>query len=148
MVSVGVVSAQLGGASMWRIPVTFVGAMTAGVLGILQFTLPQVERGIASSVLVLGVGIVLAHRDMAPSPITALVLFFGVFHGHAHGMEIPSSASPALYTLGFLISTAALHIFGMLVGELATMHTWLCRGLRPTGGVMAGLGVVFLCRAL
>jgi urease accessory protein len=121
MISVGVVSAQLGGRSIWRIPAAFVGAMTAGgALGVLQFTLPHAELGIAASVLVLGMGIVLAHRHMSAWPITALVVFFGAFHDHAHGIEIPGSISPALYTLGFLLSTSVLHISGVLIGEVAT----------------------------
>lgn len=97
MISVGVVSAQLGGSNIWRIPATFVAAMTVGAaLGILQFTLLHAELGIAGSVLVLGIGIALAHRHMSPWPITALVLFFGACHGYAHALEIPKAASPAL----------------------------------------------------
>lgn len=149
MISVGVVSAQLGGPNIWRIPAAFVSAMTVGgALGIPQFTLPPAELGIASSGLVLAMGIVLAQRHMSPWPITALGLFFGVLHGHAHGLEKPKSVSPALYTLGFLISTSVLHIFGVLIGELATMQTWLWRGLRFTGGVMAASGVASLVRTL
>ena len=119
-----------------------------GGLGILHFPLPHAERGIASSVLVLGMGIVLAHRHMSPWPITALVSCFGVFHGYAHGIEIPKSVSPALYTLGFLISTSVLHIFGVLIGELVTMQTWLWRGLRFTGDVVTASGVAFLLQTL
>jgi len=149
MISVGVVSAQLGGNNIWRIPVAFVSAMTVGAaLGILQFTLLHAELGIAASVLVLGLGIVLAHRHISPWPITALVLFFGAFHGYAHGLEIPKSVSPALYTLGFLISTSVLHIFGVLIGEVATMQIWLWKGLRFTGGVVTASGVAFLLQTL
>ncbi len=86
-------------------------------------------------------GIVLAHRHMPPWPITALVLFFGACHGYAHGLEIPKSVSPVLYTLGFLISTSMLHIFGVVIGEVATMQKWLWKGLRFTGGVV-GRGVL------
>ena len=149
MISVGVVSAQLGRNNIWRVPLAFVAGMTVGgTLGILQFTLVHTELGIAASVLVLGIGIVLAHRQMSPWPITALVLFFGVLHGYAHGREIPESVSPLLYTLGFLISTAVLHIFGVLIGEVATMQTWLWKGLRFSGGVMAAAGVAFLLQTL
>ena len=149
MICVGVVSVQLGGHNIWRIPLAFVGGMTMGAaLGILQFTLPYTELGIAASVLVLGMGIVLAHRRMPPWPITALIAFFGALHGHAHGVEIPRSASPALYTLGFLISTSVLHIFGMLIGEVASMQKWLWRGLRFTGGAVSASGVAFLLQTL
>ena len=95
MISVGVVSAQLGRNNIWRVPLAFVGGMTVGgTLGILQFTLVHAELGIAASVLVLGIGIVLAHRQMSPWSITALVLFFGVLHGYAHGLEIPQFRQP------------------------------------------------------
>lgn len=145
MVSVGVVSAQLGGSNIWRIPAAFVGAMTVGgALGLLRFTLPDAELGITASVVVLGMGIVLAHRQMSPWPITGLVLFFGTLHGYAHGIEIPQAVSPALYTLGFLISTSVLHIFGVVIGEVATMQTWLWKGLRFAGGVVTASGVAFL----
>lgn len=149
MISVGVVSSQLGGGNIWRIPMAFVGAMTAGgALGVLQFQLPHAELGIATSVLVLGMSIVLAHGSASLWPITALVLFFGTFHGYAHGVEMPKSVSPALYTVGFLISTSVLHIFGLLIGEVATMRTWLWKGLRFTGGVVTVLGMFFLQQAL
>src|SRR5512143_3827068 len=71
MISVGVVSVQLGGHNIWRLPLAFVGGMTMGAaLGILQFTLPYTELGIAASVLMLGLGIVVAHCRMSPWPIT------------------------------------------------------------------------------
>jgi urease accessory protein len=149
MVSVGVVSSQLGGKNIWRIPAAFVSAMTVGsALGILRLTLPFAEVGITASVVVLGTAIVLAHRQMSPWPITGLVSFFGVLHGHAHGIEIPRAVSPALYTLGLLISTSVLHIFGVLIGEMASLQTWLWKGLRLAGGVVTLSGVAFLLQAL
>ena len=148
MISVGVVSVQLGGPNIWRIPLAFVGAMTLGAaLGILQFTLPHAELGIAVSVLVLGMAVVLAHRHMSPWPITALVFFFGALHGYAHGVEIPKSVSPALYTLGFLIGTSVLHIFGMIIAEVASMKKWLWQGLRVTGVAVTASGVAFLLQS-
>jgi urease accessory protein len=148
MISVGVVSVQLGGDNIWRMPLAFVGAMIVGaVLGLQQVALPYAELGIAASVLVLGVGIVFAHRGMSPYPITALVAFFGALHGYAHGAEIPRSVSPALYTLGFVISTSVLHIFGMIIGEVATMQGWLSKGLRFTGAAVTASGVAFLLQS-
>ena len=149
MISVGVVSVQLGGHNIWRIPLAFVGAMTIGAaLGMLQVPLPHAELGVAVSVLMLGPAIVVAHRRLPPWPITAAIALFGALHGHAHGVEIPKSVSPALYTLGFLISTAVLHIFGMLIGEVASMQAWLSRGLRLTGGAVTASGVAFLLQTL
>jgi len=149
MVSVGVVSAQLGGINIWRVPLAFVGAMAVGgALGILQAAALDVELGIALSVAVLGIGIVLAHPRMSPWPITALVLLFGACHGHAHGREITVSANPALYTLGFLIGTSALHLLGVLIGAAARMQAALWTGLRLAGGAVAASGAAFLLQAL
>src|ERR1044072_3138878 len=148
MISVGVVSVQLGGANIWRIPLAFVGAMVLGaVLGLQQVALPCAELGIAASVLVLGLGIVVAHRGPAPWPITPLGAFFRALHGHPPGAEIPGSVSPALYTLGFVISTSVLHIFGMIIGEVATMQGWLRKGLRFTGAAVMVSGVAFLLQS-
>ena len=148
MISVGVVSVQLGGDNIWRVPLAFVGAMIIGAaLGLQHLILPYAELGVAASVLVLGMGIVMAHRGMSPWPITALIAFFGALHGHAHGAEIPGSVSPALYTLGFVISTSVLHIFGMIVGEVATMQSWLSKGLRFTGAAVTASGVAFLLQS-
>jgi urease accessory protein len=149
MISVGVVSAQLGGSSIWRIPATFVCAMVAGgALGITRYFVPHAEVGIALSVLVLGLGIVFAHRGLPAWPVSLLVFFFGALHGYLHGMEIPGSVSPALYTVGFVLSTAALHIFGVIIGELATLRTWLWKSLRVTGSLVALAGVVFVLEAV
>lgn len=149
MVSVGVVSSQLGGQNIWRVPVAFVSTMAAGgVLGILGVALPFAELAITASVVALGTAIVLAHRQMSPWPITCMVLLFGVLHGHGHGIEIPKAVSPVLYTLGFLISTSVLHILGVLIGELATLQAWLSKGLRLAGGAVIVSGVPFLLRAL
>lgn len=98
MVSVGVVSVQLGGNNIWRIPMAFVCAMTiGGALGIWRVTLLHVELGIAISVLVLGIGIVLAHRPMSPWPITGLVLLFGACHGYAWPRDTQVRQSDALH---------------------------------------------------
>jgi len=149
MISVGVVSVQLGGANIWRLPLAFVAAMAAGAaLGMTQVPLPYAELGIAGSVLVLGVGIVTAHRGMSPWPIVGLVVLFGTCHGHAHGLEIPKSVSPALYTLGFVIGTALLHIVGVVIGEVAALQHWLWRGLRLGGGAVSASGAVFVANAL
>ena len=148
MVSVGVVSVQLGGNNIWRLPAAFVGAMTVGgAVGIQQIGFPT-ELGIAISVLVLGVGILVAHRAMSPWVITGLVVFFGACHGHAHGLEIPKSVDPVLYTLGFVISTAVLHLFGVIIGEVATLQMWLRTGLRLSGGLVAASGAAFLLQTL
>ena len=145
MLSVGVVSVQLGGHNLWRMPMAFVGAMTIGaLLGIGQVVLPGTELGIDLSMLMLGSTILVAHRLTWPWAITALVGVFGLCHGYAHGLELPRSLSPMLYTLGFVVGTAALHLLGMVIAEVATMKVWLKQGLRLIGAAVAVSGALFL----
>jgi len=145
MISVGVVSVQLGGHNLWRLPMVFVGAMTTGaILGIRQVVLPGTELGIDASVLILGSTIIVAHPLTRPWAITALVGLFGLCHGYTHGLELPRSVSPMVYTLGFVIGTASLHILGMVIAEVATMKAWLQQGLRLIGAGVAVSGALFL----
>lgn len=149
MISVGVVSVQLGGANIWRLPLAFVTAMTAGVaVGFAEYPLPHIELGIAASVLVLGVGILVAHRGLPAWPILILVLLFGACHGYVHGLEVPKSVNPALYILGFVIGTAMLHIVGVVIGEVASLQRWLWRGLGLGGAVVAACGAMFVAQVL
>lgn len=145
MICVGVVSSQLGGRNIWLIPLTFVLSMVAGgVAGMLQVGLPLAEMGIALSVVLLGCCIFVANRGIQPLLINLFVMFFGVFHGHAHGVEMPNSASPVFYTFGFLVSTTVLHLVGVAVGELTAKRDWLVKGVRYAGAVVAATGTGFL----
>ena len=149
MVSVGIVSAQLGGASLWRVPLAFVIAMAlGGVLGALQLPLPLREAGIAVSVVVLGIAVLVVQRHGRWHWIFLCVLFFGLCHGHAHGAEMPRSVSPAFYTFGFLTSTALLHAAGLLLGELALRRHRAWKLLRCSGAAMALVGLGLLIRGV
>jgi len=148
MVSVGVISSQLGGINIWRIPGAFVTAMIiGGVIGACQIPLPHGEFFIAVSVLLLGIGIVLSDKDTSPFLVTACVMFFGLFHGHAHGMEMPRSAEPVYYTFGFVVSTSLLHVVGVIIGEVSIRREKLSKGLRLVGGVMAACGMFFMLQS-
>ncbi len=116
MVAVGVFAAFLGGRALWLVPATFVAMMAAGgVLGIEGVEVPLVETGIAASVIVLGLAV--AFRWNPPTVAAmALVGLFAVFHGHAHGAEMPPDASGLSYALGFMLATALLHIGGIALG--------------------------------
>lgn len=116
MLSVGIISAQIGGKAIWYIPATFVLAMIAGgALGIQEVDLLAVEVGIATSVLILGA--VLAAGKVIPEWLAIpSVAIFGIFHGHAHGTEMPLIADPWLYSTGFVIGTAIIHLVGVLIG--------------------------------
>lgn len=119
MIAVGLWAAQRGGRSLWAVPLAFVSAMTVGaVAGMGGHTIPFAEQGIAASVLILGILIAAAVR----LPIFAsigLVGIFAVFHGFAHGAEIPASASGLTYAIGMIATTAGLHLTGIAAGLAA-----------------------------
>jgi urease accessory protein len=119
MVAVGLWAAQLGGRALWLVPAAFVSLMTmGGILGALGVPVPGVEAGILASVLVLGLLIAAAARLPLAASL-GLVGLFAIFHGHAHGTEIPAAASGIPYGLGFVAATAMLHGCGMGLGLLA-----------------------------
>lgn len=147
MVAVGLWGAFLGRPAVWLLPVVFPLVMTfGGALGVLGVPLPGVEVGIAASAIVLGAMVAAAARP--PLWVAAVIVgVFAVFHGHAHGTELPEAANPLAYSLGFVIATGLLHAAGIALSLLAHgargMH--VVRGL---GAVIALLGLVFLARAL
>jgi urease accessory protein len=141
MTAVGLWAAQLGGQALWRIPLAFVTSMAAGaLLGASGLILPGVEAGIAVSVLLLGLFIASAAR-LPTAAGMALVALFALFHGHAHGLEMPEAANPWGYGLGMLLSTALLHSFGVLAGMKVRKPI-----LRLTGAAisLAGMGMIFV----
>lgn len=147
MVAVGLWGAFLGAPAIWVLPVAFPLVMAGGgVLGILGIPLPGVEIGIALSALVLGLMVVLAAR---PPPWIAGVLVgaFAVFHGHAHGAEMPAGADAVAFSLGFVVATGMLHLGGIAFGLLARWPAGRV-AVRTAGGLIALAGLVFLSRAV
>jgi len=147
MVAVGLWGAQLGAPAMWALPVAFPLVMAmGGMLGFLGVPVPGIEVGIAASGIVLGAMVMFEVR---PPLIVAAVLvgIFAIFHGHAHGTELPPAQSGLLYSMGFVIATGCLHAVGIGIG---TVHrwTWGRRLLRAAGAIVAGGGVVFMWKAL
>jgi urease accessory protein len=113
MVAVGVFAYVLGGRALWLVPLSFIGMMAVGfLLGIGGIDVPFVELGIALSSVVIG-GIAALGRPMPLVLATAIVGLFAIFHGHAHGAEMPADASGLMYALGFMAATALLHIAGI-----------------------------------
>ncbi len=147
MVSVGLWGAFLGRPLIVVLPVIFPAVMAVGgVLGMAGVPMPPVELGIALSVLVLGGMIAFAVR--APIWLASLlVAFFAIFHGYAHGAELPSAADPVGYSVGFVLSTGLLHVVGIAIGLLADRPGGrkIVRGL---GAVIAAIGAVFLFQAV
>jgi len=146
MVAVGLWAAQRGGRALWLVPSVFVSVMAlGGALGMAAVPIPFVEPGIAASVLVLGVLIAAAVR--LPLPASALLVgVFAVFHGYAHGVEMPGSASGLACGLGFVAATASLHLLGIGFGLLAQRFA-SARLVRCAGGAIAACGV-YLCLPL
>lgn len=147
MVAVGILGAFLGRPAIWLLPVVFPVVMAfGGVLGILGIPLFGIEPGIAISSIVLGSLIVLAVRP--PLWVAAvLVAGFAIFHGYAHGTELPNAANPLAYSAGFVLSTGLLHLFGIAIGELIRWP-WGKTLARTAGGVIALAGVGFLTGVL
>lgn len=149
MVTVGLFAFQLGGRALWLVPSAFVGLMAAGgALGLSGVAMPFVETGIALSVVVLGAAVALDLR--APVAVAAaLVGFFALFHGHAHGAEMPEDAGGLAYALGFTLATALLHAAGIAagfgLGRLAGRARLLTRG---AGALVSLAGIGFLAGML
>lgn len=140
MLAVGMWGAQLGGRAIWLLPVAFPMVMAfGGALGILGVALPAVELGIAASVLVLGALIAIAARP--PAWVGAVVVgALALFHGHAHGTELPGSADPVAYAVGFVVATGLIHAAGILIGMI--MH--LPRGALALRGAGVAIGIAGL----
>jgi len=147
MVSVGIVSAQIGGRAIWTVPATFVLVMAAGgVLGFINVGLTAIEVGIAFSVLVLG-GTIAADKKIPVVFAMCAVGVFAIFHGYAHGAEMPEVANPYTYVAGFMTGTILLHIMGVVVGDISQHYEKGKLLLRVAGGAIAGTGAWFLVGA-
>jgi len=146
MVAVGLFAAHLGGRALWLVPSTFVSVMAlAGIAGTAGVELPFVEIGIGMSVVVLGL-VVAFQLNVSTLVAMSLVGFFAIFHGHAHGAEMPESVFGLTYGVGFICATALLHVIGvalgLAVGKAGEAYS------RPIvqigGGAMAIVGLVIL----
>jgi len=143
MVAVGLWGSFLGSPAIWMLPVVFPLVMAlGGALGVLGVPLPFVEIGIAGSALVLGLMVALAVRPPL-SLAAAIVGIFAIFHGHAHGTELPSASNPLSYAIGFVMATGLLHLAGI---GFALVDKWPggAIAVRAAGGLIALLGVLFL----
>jgi urease accessory protein len=146
MVAVGVFAVVLGGRAVWLVPLSFVGMMAVGfLLGIGQVDVPFVELGIALSSVVIG-GVAALGRPMPVVAAMALVGGFAIFHGHAHGAEMPADAAGLTYALGFIAATALLHAAGILaaMGVARLVGKYGRAVAQVAGGLfaLAGVGVL------
>ena len=147
MVSVGLWGAQLGAPAIWLLPVTFPMVMAfGGMLALIGMPLPGTEIGIALSAI--GLGAVVATEAKPALWIAALLVgFFAIFHGHAHGTELPPDENGVLYSIGFVVATGLLHLTGIGIGLI---HRWKLGqiALRFGGVGVVIAGAVFLWDAL
>jgi urease accessory protein len=148
MVAVGLWAVQLGGRALWSVPLSFVSVMViGGALGMAGMPLPFVEPSILASIFILGLLIATATRV----PVAAgmlIVGLFALFHGHAHGAEMPSGVGGLAYGAGFALSTALLHCCGVaggiFMGKIASSQ-WLRAGglaIVVAGGGAKALGLI------
>ncbi|HEY7663786.1 MAG TPA: HupE/UreJ family protein [Xanthobacteraceae bacterium] len=143
MVAVGLWGALLGAPAIWLLPVVFPLVMAGGgAAGILGLPLPAVEIGVAVSAVVLGLMVALALRP--PLWVAAvLVGAFAIFHGHAHGSELPPGADAVAFSVGFVVATGLLHLAGITFGLLARWPAGRVT-VRAVGGAIALAGLAFL----
>lgn len=147
MIAVGLWGAQLGAPAIWVLPVAFPMTMAVGgFFGLLGVPLPGVEVAIGLSALALGLMVALEAHPPLPAA-AALVAFFAIFHGHAHGVELPAGQSGLTYSIGFVVATGCLHGVGIAIG-LVHRWRWGKVALRIAGAGVALAGVWFTWTAL
>lgn len=147
MVAVGLWGAILGAPAVWVLPIAFPLVMAMGaLLGFLGVPLPGVEYGIAASAILLGAAVAFEVRP--PVAFAALLVgVFAIFHGYAHGSELPPGQSALLFSMGFVIATGALHAVGIGIGALRG-RVWGGAVLRAAGSMVAAGGAFFMWKAL
>ncbi|MEX1108674.1 MAG: HupE/UreJ family protein [Dongiaceae bacterium] len=150
MVAVGLFAYLLKGKALWLVPAAFVFMMAVGgALGIFGVAVPMVELGVALSVVVIG-GLIAFGKSIPVAAAMAVVGMFAIFHGHAHGTEMPATASGLVYGIGFMLATALLHGTGILAGFGLGKLGQASGGklARASGAAMSVAGLVFLAGAL
>jgi urease accessory protein len=143
MVAVGLWGAFLGPPAIWLLPMVFPLVMAvAGAAGVLGLPLRGVETGIALSAIMLGAMVAAAARP--PLWVAAvLVGAFAVFHGYAHGVELPVGADAIAFSMGFVIATGMLHLAGIGFGALSHWPAGRI-AVRAAGAVIAVIGFGYL----
>ena len=144
MIAVGIWAAQTGGSALWRLPLSFIVMMAvAALIGASGFSLPSLEPLIAGSVVFLGLMLVFAIR-LPINLSMILVGLFAIFHGYAHGLEMPQASSAILYGDGFVLATALLHLVGIILGKVTYRQQLLSR----LSGLMIAIAGLYLAAAV
>ncbi len=147
MVAVGLWGVFLGKPAIWVLPIVFPLVMAlGGALGVAGVDIPYIETGIALSGVVIGLAV--AFKVRPPLWVAAIIVAaFAIFHGHAHGTELPNAANPLIYSIGFVTATGLLHLVGIIFGEL-TRWSWGTIVVRAAGAGIALIGLSFLLNYL
>jgi len=148
MAAVGLIAAQLGGRGLWLLPAAFLSIMAfAGALAMAGIGAPFVELAIGISIVALG-GIV--ATGIRPSVVSAMAIvgFLAIWHGQAHGSELPLGADALAYGLGFVVASAVLQLIGIGLGSMIARAAGKGQGtvvVRSVGGgvTLAGIGILF-----
>ena len=144
MIAVGIWAAQTGGSAIWRLHLSFIVMMTvAALFSANGLSIPSLEPLIAGSVVLLGLMVVFAIR-LPVHMSMVLVGLFAVFHGYAHGLEMPQASSAILYGSGFVMATALLHTFGIVLGKVGYRQRLLSR----LSGLMIAIAGLYLAAAV
>ena len=148
MIAVGVLAAQYGGRALWLVPMSFLAAMAAaGAIGMAGIPAQIVEAGIGLSVVVLG--LMIAFQIKPPTLVAMVVVgFFALFHGYAHGSEMPDRPAGLSFAAGFLVATATLLGAGVGLGLLLQRRTLSRRLIQAGGGAMSLVGIAVLASVL
>jgi urease accessory protein len=147
MIAVGLWGAQLGNPALWLLPIAFPMMMAAGaMMGLIGIPVPGIEIGIALSAIFLGTMILFQVRPKLALAVS-VVGVFAIFHGHAHGTELPAGQSGLLYSMGFVIATGCLHGVGIALGFVNGLPVGKL-ALRGAGSFIAVMGIFFLWRSL
>ena len=143
MVAVGLWGAFLGKPAIWVLPIVFPLVMAfGGALGVAGVYIPYIEVGIALSGVVIGLAVLFKLRP--PIWLASIIVgAFAIFHGHAHGAELPNATNPLVFSIGFVVSTGLLHLSGIAIGEL-TRWSWGTIIVRAAGALIASIGFGFL----
>jgi urease accessory protein len=144
MIAVGVLAALYGGRALWLVPMSFLFVMAAaGAIGIAGIPVQIVEAGIGLSIVVLG--LMIAFQTEPPTLVAmAIVGFFALFHGYAHGSEMPNGLAGLSFATGFLIATALLLSAGAGLGLLLQRRSLSRRLIQAGGGATALVGIAVL----
>jgi len=147
MIAVGVLAAQYGGRALWLVPMSFLVAMAAVAVGMAVIPVQIVEAGIGLSVVILG--LMIAFQIKPPTLVAMVVVgFFALFHGYAHGSEMPNGPAGLSFAAGFLVATALLLSAGVGLGLLLQRQTLSRRLIQAGGGAIALVGIAVLASVL